>query len=938
MSAVLLALCAVGAWATDSVLWQGPQTADGEQKAWVEKTTFDALSPKVGDIITAYYEAADLSQGASLKICGHGESGDVWAGGTLNAESGTIQVTLNADMVQKLQANDTQVMVAIFQKCTLKKVVFTPAGSTPDPDSGSTGTGSGDDSGSTGGSTGGSTVTVPTGATSVFNGSVDLGNWTNEVRIEADKWQTLKEGDEITVAYTLSTISGEDWHQLQFNDGEYNRLAYTQENGGQYGSHDVDASATTYTFTVGAADVATLKAKGMIIKGHALVIGNVWFTTTSSGSTGDGTGTGDDGSGTGSGSDGGDTGGTTPPLDGSPVVWEGTQKIEWSEPNVLYITPQMLTRLTTESTLTLKFKQDKTQTWWTITVANQSPYEKIVADKALSSGTSSLEITNMTAAQVANAKANGMMVQGQNFTMTKVILTNPDDPKWESPATDPVSATEPYNPNDLGELWGGSANFEDWDEEVYVEIPGERLKALNVDENTQFTLTYVTDPSYEWWQVQFGDKEWTNLQYDIDYGNKWGSIELGKGTTSYKFRLTQADIDLVEASALRIKGHAITLTGVRIDQKQASQPIPNGGFYVDKDNHAILDANGNQFVMRGVNYSYAWQSGGMQGVIEGAGRQGFNCIRLNLSDGSRGDGTRNQQDWKVLTATQLEAMIQLCEENHLVAVLNTQNQTGVDTYADLQAAVDYWISMKDVLNRHKSTVIVNIANEWYGSWSSTGWRDGYLQAIPLLRQAGIKNLLMVDCAGYGQYPQSLYDFGNDVFNADVDQNTMFSIHMYEDAAPTAEKVASIFNETLRSLDAPFCIGEFGSQRQGKAIAYQEIMNQCQTNHIGWIAWSWTGNGGSESDLDMFSDYTDNTMLTNGERIINGTNGVKETSTPCTVFTASSTAIDRVTVGGGLTSGSATVEYFDLQGRQIQKPQSGICLRRENGKVRKVLVK
>ena len=40
-------------------------------------------------------------------------------------------------------------------------------------------------------------------------------------------------------------------------------------------------------------------------------------------------------------------------------------------------------------------------------------------------------------------------------------------------------------------------------------------------------------------------------------------------------------------------------------------------------------------------------------------------------------------------------------------------------------------------------------------------------------------MLMVDCAGWGQYPDSIKYNGKEVFNADSQRNTVFSIHMYE---------------------------------------------------------------------------------------------------------------------------------------------------------------
>lgn len=56
--------------------------------------------------------------------------------------------------------------------------------------------------------------------------------------------------------------------------------------------------------------------------------------------------------------------------------------------------------------------------------------------------------------------------------------------------------------------------------------------------------------------------------------------------------------------------------------------------------------------------------------------------------------------------------------------------------------------MKSILSANKKYVIVNIANEWYGTWNGSAWASGYKTAIKNMRNAGIHNLLMVDYAGY----------------------------------------------------------------------------------------------------------------------------------------------------------------------------------------------
>ena len=57
------------------------------------------------------------------------------------------------------------------------------------------------------------------------------------------------------------------------------------------------------------------------------------------------------------------------------------------------------------------------------------------------------------------------------------------------------------------------------------------------------------------------------------------------------------------------------------------------GFYVSGT--SIMDANGNQFVMRGVNIAHAWYADKTEQSIEAAADLGANTVRIVLSDGGK---------------------------------------------------------------------------------------------------------------------------------------------------------------------------------------------------------------------------------------------------------------------------------------------------------------
>lgn len=192
------------------------------------------------------------------------------------------------------------------------------------------------------------------------------------------------------------------------------------------------------------------------------------------------------------------------------------------------------------------------------------------------------------------------------------------------------------------------------------------------------------------------------------------------------------------------------------------------GFYVSGT--SIYDANGNKFVMRGVNIAHAWYTEKTETSIKGAANNGANTVRVVLANGSKYTKT---------SAQEVKNIISWCKSNKLICILEVHDATGSDSTYDLNKCVDYWKEMKSVLSGTEKYVIVNIANEWCGTWNGSAWADGYKSAIQSVRNAGITNMLMVDCAGWGQYPDSIKDYGKSVFNADSQKNTVFSIHMYE---------------------------------------------------------------------------------------------------------------------------------------------------------------
>lgn len=288
----------------------------------------------------------------------------------------------------------------------------------------------------------------------------------------------------------------------------------------------------------------------------------------------------------------------------------------------------------------------------------------------------------------------------------------------------------------------------------------------------------------------------------------------------------------------------------------------------------LLDANGNEFVMRGVNQAYTWFASKNTQALEEIAKTGANCVRIVLSDGAQ---------WTMTPADTVTDIIEKCKELKMICILEVHDATGYDDQESLELAANYFTFIKEALIGQEDYVIINIANEWMGSSRSTGWTTGYTTVIPWLREAGLAHTIMVDSAGWGQYAKCIKEGGEEVLASDVLGNTMFSIHMYGTAGADDTTIErNIKYATDRNLCV--CIGEFGYTHSDGDVDEAFLMSYCVENSIGYMGWSWCGNGGGVEYLDLSEDWTiDHLSEDWGEVLVYGENGISETSVTCTIF-------------------------------------------------------
>jgi mannan endo-1,4-beta-mannosidase len=310
--------------------------------------------------------------------------------------------------------------------------------------------------------------------------------------------------------------------------------------------------------------------------------------------------------------------------------------------------------------------------------------------------------------------------------------------------------------------------------------------------------------------------------------------------------------------------------------------VGQAGFFIS--NGQLVDNNGTPFVMRGVNYPYTWfQSRNTQADLAAIAATGSNTVRIVLSTGGQ---------WARVNGPQVAQLIQWCKDLRMIAVLEVHDSTGWSEQASavpISNATAYWLSsdIRAAINGQENFVIINIANEPFGNNTSANYTPDTIAAIQALRSAGLTHNIMIDAANWGQdWSNTMRTNAMQLWNADSLRNLTFSVHMYE--VYQSLSTVSTYMQAFDDMNLPLVVGEFGPINNGQFADSESVIAQAQARGNGYLGWSWSGNGGGGTGLDMTVNFDPAQLTTWGNRIVNGTNGIRATSVLATVFGTTNT--------------------------------------------------
>lgn len=290
---------------------------------------------------------------------------------------------------------------------------------------------------------------------------------------------------------------------------------------------------------------------------------------------------------------------------------------------------------------------------------------------------------------------------------------------------------------------------------------------------------------------------------------------------------------------------------------------------------ALLDGNGNSFMIRGTNEPHAWFPAKTASDLGWQKGWRANTVRVVLSGGR----------WTTNSASDVANVIAACKTNKLICLLENHDTTGYGEAGgaySLSSAADYWINIKSALLGQERYVMINIGNEPYGNNNIGNWTADTKNAVTKLRNAGLDHVLVVDAPNWGQDNGGVMkNNAASVQAADPRHNLLFSVHMYSQYS-SASTITS-YIDTFKNNNLPLLIGEFGPYDPYGNVDEDTILAKANSAGYGLLAWSWSGNGSDLSYLDQVSNFDGNTRTSWGDRVWFGTNGIYYTSTQATVY-------------------------------------------------------
>jgi mannan endo-1,4-beta-mannosidase len=300
--------------------------------------------------------------------------------------------------------------------------------------------------------------------------------------------------------------------------------------------------------------------------------------------------------------------------------------------------------------------------------------------------------------------------------------------------------------------------------------------------------------------------------------------------------------------------------------------------FIHTSGQYILGPCNDTLTLKGVNYApYNWGYTLADLKIDQIALTGSNVVRLVwYADGGGAPVYANY--------VALDSAISKCVQADMIVILELHDYTCDNDHPGLITNADWFISapVLAVIEKYKHSLIVNIANEslfvnWTGNATVAlaNYKTTYETIITNLRAvSGFDFPLLIDAPDCGQNSDAFITSGTaaDLITFDPAHNLIFSAHAYwygyaaNDSLQMANKLNAILAEEI-----PFVLGEIANQQDDITMCqydlnYQPLLNYCEQQNIGWMAWVWDHDLCTDRQVSSTGDFVD--LTTYGDDIVN----------------------------------------------------------------------
>jgi len=293
-------------------------------------------------------------------------------------------------------------------------------------------------------------------------------------------------------------------------------------------------------------------------------------------------------------------------------------------------------------------------------------------------------------------------------------------------------------------------------------------------------------------------------------------------------------------------------------------------FYVS--GRFLYSPEGEKVSLRGVNNMNVVSDKTGEKSFPEIAKTGANVVRIMwMSWGGGGD--------------ELDVLIGNCIKNKMIPLIELHDATG--KWEMLDSTVNFWVrpDVRDVLVKYEKYLLLNIANEaGTSAVAMEEFKTKYSAAVSKIRAAGINVPLMIDAANWGRNEAYLLQNAVALVQNDPEHNLLFSWHIWDSGIAESRIEKAV--ERSVALNIALVIGEFAPMevKCKCCIPYKFIMQYCQQQSIGWLAWSW-GPGNSDcAQMDMTKTVAFETLYNWGlEVAITDSYSIKNTAVRPAIF-------------------------------------------------------